>query len=163
MYKLYNKMIQRIQSLYLFLSCIFSCLMFFFPISGYYGNYYTFKLTILKLENLVPNSEDIFHSFFTLPLLIIVFLVIILSFVAILKYKNRKKQMQIIKIDIFFNILLIACIFLIYSKMINTRINVEEEYNTGAFLPLLSLVFLVLSYRGVKKDEELVKSADRLR
>jgi hypothetical protein len=30
-------------------------------------------------------------------------------------------------------------------------------------MPLLSLIFLVLAYLGVKKDDELVKSYDRLR
>ena len=37
------------------------------------------------------------------------------------------------------------------------------QYNIGTFLPVAALPFVFLANRGIKKDEELVKSLDRLR
>ncbi|MBE7179251.1 MAG: DUF4293 family protein, partial [Mucilaginibacter polytrichastri] len=35
--------------------------------------------------------------------------------------------------------------------------------HVGAFLPTLAILFLILAIRGVRKDQALLKSADRLR
>jgi len=156
-------MIQRIQTIYLFIASLAIGLMFAFPICSYYGDLHAFKLTLLGIKNLVPSSESIFQIYFTLPLIIFVSIISMISLITIFLFKNRKRQLKIIQAIILFNILLIVGIFLIYSKMILTQVEVIEEYNIGAFLPLFSLIFLVMAYRGVKKDEELVRSADRLR
>jgi len=156
-------MIQRIQTIYLFIASLAIGLMFAFPISSYFGDLHAFKLTLLGIENLVPDSDSIFQPYFTLPLIIFVCIISLISLITIFLFKNRKRQLKIIQAIILFNILLIVGVFLIYSKMILTQVEVIEEYNIGAFLPLFSLIFLVMAYRGVKKDEELVRSADRLR
>jgi hypothetical protein len=36
-------------------------------------------------------------------------------------------------------------------------------YQFGMYIPLISLIFLVLASRAIRKDEELIKSSDRLR
>jgi len=38
-----------------------------------------------------------------------------------------------------------------------------SEKGIGMFIPVLSIVFLVLANKAIKKDEDLVKSADRFR
>ncbi|MEP3383632.1 MAG: DUF4293 family protein, partial [Flavobacteriaceae bacterium] len=38
-----------------------------------------------------------------------------------------------------------------------------SEKGIGMLIPVFSIVFLVLSNRAIKKDEDLVKSVDRLR
>ena len=38
-----------------------------------------------------------------------------------------------------------------------------SEKGIGMFIPVLSIVFLVLANKAIKKDEDLVKSVDRLR
>lgn len=156
-------MLQRIQSIYLFLVSLAMGLMFAFPISTYYGDLHTFKLSLLGIENLVPSSENLFQNYFTLPLLIFVLLLCMLALITIFQFKNRKRQLKIIKANILLNIILIVGIFLIYSKLILSQVEVSEEYKIGAFLPLFSLILLVMAYRGVKRDEEIIRSADRLR
>jgi hypothetical protein len=39
----------------------------------------------------------------------------------------------------------------------------QPSYQFGIFLPVISLLLLVLASRAIRKDEALVKSADRLR
>jgi predicted branched-subunit amino acid permease len=38
-----------------------------------------------------------------------------------------------------------------------------ENYGIGIMLPSISILFIILAIRGIKKDERLIKSADRLR
>jgi hypothetical protein len=38
-----------------------------------------------------------------------------------------------------------------------------SEKGIGMLLPIFSIVFLVLANKAIKKDEDLVKSVDRLR
>ncbi|MEM8927237.1 MAG: DUF4293 family protein, partial [Bacteroidota bacterium] len=38
-----------------------------------------------------------------------------------------------------------------------------SEKGIGMLIPVFSIVFLVLANRAIKKDEDLVKSVDRLR
>jgi hypothetical protein len=39
----------------------------------------------------------------------------------------------------------------------------EVSYKEGAYLPLIQIILVFLAQRSIKKDEELVRSADRLR
>ena len=48
------------------------------------------------------------------------------------------------------------------NGMLSTRIQVSEK-GIGLILPIFSIVFLVLANKAIKKDEDLVKSVDRLR
>ena len=54
--------------------------------------------------------------------------------------------------------------FFVY-RILNTsgEATAVSEKGVGIFLPVISIVFLVLANRAIKKDEDLVKSVDRLR
>ncbi|MCU0396329.1 MAG: DUF4293 domain-containing protein [Chitinophagaceae bacterium] len=39
----------------------------------------------------------------------------------------------------------------------------SSMYKVGAALPVVSIVLLLLAYGGIRKDEKLIRSADRLR
>jgi len=49
--------------------------------------------------------------------------------------------------------------------MIEKKINIIPNYldSIGIYLPLIALVFMVMANRAIKRDEKLVRSADRLR
>ncbi len=156
-------MIQRIQTLYLFIVSIMMLLMFFFPITGYYGDLETLKFTLLEVENMVPDSNLVFSPYTSYPLLLFVVGILIMSIAIITLYKHRLRQMKMIKVVILLNIVLIMGIFIIYSRWLQSVSGGAEAFETAAFFPLISLVFLILAYRSVRKDEKLVRSADRLR
>ena len=157
-------MIQRIQSFFLLIAFVAMLLMFFFPIISYYGDFHILQLNILELKNLVPGSEQLFSNLFTLPLLFFVVIIGALSFIIIFLYKKRRLQLKLIKINILLNIILIVGIYFVYNNLIEKQAGVEGNFDlTGSIMPIVSLIFLVLSYRGVRKDERLIRSADRLR
>lgn len=162
--KKYLKMIQRIQSVYLLIVVISGILQFFFPVALYIhplqGNY---ELTVTGLKYLGETSTYVNFTA-TLPMLILTAASVILSLTAIFMYKKRMKQVLVVNIAFLINVILIALIFLLYSNNIFREIvKVEPSYKFGSFFPVVSVIFLVLASTAIKKDESLVRSADRLR
>ncbi len=158
-------MLQRIQSVYLAVVAIASGLLFFFPLANYYneihGNY---KFFIYGIKCMDPDQKITFPAFFTSPLIFLVVASIIFSVVTIFLYKNRFLQIRICAFNLITNIVLIMVIFFFYATRIQTMTMIEPDYNyAGMVLPLISIVFLILSNRAIRKDQALVKSADRLR
>ncbi len=93
---------------------------------------------------------------------ILLILIPVLSFVAIFFFKKRKLQLRIT----FILLLLIAGSILIlafYAYKVMKSYNVEADPRLNLIIPLLTLLSTFLAYRGIKKDEEIVRSYDRLR
>jgi hypothetical protein len=163
-------MLQRIQSVYLAIVAIASLMLFFFPLADYYndleGNY---KFFIYGMRCMDPEPKEIASAFFTsrlifLPLIFLTTASFIFSVAAIFLYKNRFLQIRICAFNMITNIVLIMVVFFFYATKIQEVTKTEPEYNyIGMVLPLVSIVFLILSNRAIRKDEKLVKSAERLR
>ena len=85
-----------------------------------------------------------------------------LSFVSIISYKKRQNQFVMNRLNIILNLILLG---LFVYRSLNTSGEVPEisEKGVGMFLPVGAIVFLVLANKAIKKDEDLVKSVDRLR
>ena len=156
-------MIQRKQTVFLLLVIIASAVSFFFPLADFIGEKESIVLFVQKAHSLVPDSAFNKNVYFSLPLLSATGFVVLFSLITIFLYKRRKTQMQIIKVCILVEIAFIGLFFLYYVNFLQKLTGGTAEYKTGAFMPLISLVFLVLAYRGVLQDEKLVRSADRLR
>jgi len=158
-------MIQRIQTVYLALAAIACFLLFFFPLASYYdaleGNY---KLFIHGIKYMDPEPKIIFSSWFTTPMIALVSISIAMDVITILLYRKRPLQLRLISLNVLLLIILVLIIFFFYASRIQTMTRIEPEYNlVGMMLPLVALVFLILSNRAIRKDETLVRSTDRLR
>ncbi|KOY51114.1 DUF4293 domain-containing protein [Polaribacter dokdonensis] len=143
-------MIQRIQSIYLFLASI---------VSG--GLIFVFNLWNTIKEKIFV--VDLFsREAITVKVIPFMFLAsAILSLVAIFLFKNRKLQFVIGRIIILINLFLLG--LLIYLSLnLSGETNVSEK-GIGMFLPILVVLLIVLANKAIKKDEDLVKSVDRLR
>lgn len=156
-------MIQRKQTIFLLLVIIASVVSFFFPLAEFIGVKDSIVLYVQKAHSLVPDSPFNKNEYFTLPLLSATGFIMLFSLITIFLYKNRKTQMQIIKVCILVEIIFIGLFFFYYVDALQKLTGATAEYKTAVFMPLISLVFLVLAYRGVLQDEKLVRSADRLR
>ena len=85
----------------------------------------------------------------------------VLAIVTIVLFKNRKNQFVLNRLNMILNIFLLG--FFVYrSQNLSGEISVSEK-GIGMLIPIISIVFLVLANRAIKKDEDLVKSVDRLR
>ena len=76
-------------------------------------------------------------------------------------YKNRKLQFVLGRLNIILNFILLG--FFAYQSLNISGEALVSEKGIGIFLPILSIVLLALANKAIKKDEDLVKSVDRLR
>lgn len=150
-------MIQRIQSLYLLLIFIGCICIFFFPLA----NYLEYQFTILGAKQLVSETTLIL-KLNTIPLIVIISVIGILSLITIFLYKNRPLQIKLSRIILLLNIIFIVIVFF-YTDIIEKKIHNTSQYSISSFIPLITLILSFLTVRAIRKDEELIKSADRLR
>ncbi|MEZ4809352.1 MAG: DUF4293 domain-containing protein [Allomuricauda sp.] len=84
-----------------------------------------------------------------------------LALISIFRYKNRQNQFVVNRLNMILNLFLLG--FFVYRSLSLSGENVISEKGIGMLIPVFSIVFLVLANRAIKKDEDLVKSVDRLR
>ena len=157
-------MIQRIQTVWLLLSSLALVALFIFPYIGYIDlvglgkNIYVNG--VYTSVNNVPSKE----SSFLLMTIGAVILAVFPLFI-IFKFKNRKLQLTLILIQV-----ILICLFAIWMfvnasnilSLINQQIG-ANNIGIGFFLLPLSILFLAFAIRGIRNDEKLIKSANRLR
>ncbi|MEP1488626.1 MAG: DUF4293 domain-containing protein [Algibacter sp.] len=85
----------------------------------------------------------------------------VLSVISIFMFKNRKSQFMLGRLNIILNFILLG--FFVYQLQNLPGETAVSENGIGMLLPLVSIVLLALANKAIKKDEDLVKSVDRLR
>lgn len=85
-----------------------------------------------------------------------------ITLVSIISFKNRKQQFVLNRLNLILNLILLG-LFVYRSLNLSGETPAVSEKGIGMFLPILSIVMLVLANKAIKKDEDLVKSVDRLR
>lgn len=155
-------MIQRIQSLYLALAAIAAGLLFFLPMGVFAGPGHYFNFTIWGVMDSVP-GDAVFPRYYTMPLLIINAALVVMPIYILFCYRKRNFQYMMIRLSILIDIAMIALLFIFYWTRIESIAKEMTEIKIGVFMPLIELVLLFLAMRGVKKDMELVRSAERIR
>jgi amino acid transporter len=143
-------MIQRIQTIYLLLVTVLSGVLFLIPL-----------FAIESLDSAQPSAQNGFMITTNSFLLILSCAIGIISFLAIFFYKKRPAQVKACNLN-----MILICIFvglLFYTADTLNGMNQKVHYQFGTYIPLIQLVFTFLAIRGIKKDEELVRSANRLR
>ncbi len=150
-------MIQRIQTLWLFLAALLSGLLF---LDWYTG--YVYKADVAQGFGSIVQRLTVSEHF---PTLIIAVVMALLPLITIFLFRDRKRQKSFIGISLF------ACVAFIAVNLM--RINnfntttaptpTNGSYQVGSIIPVVVIVLLIMAFRGIKSDEKLIKSMDRLR
>ncbi|MFW5792870.1 MAG: DUF4293 domain-containing protein [Bacteroidota bacterium] len=155
-------MIQRVQSIYLVLVKIFAIMFLFLPLGRISVEANIFNLNIIGYglyEHIELPSIAMWMRYIIIATTIIV---LILSVITFFKYKNRPLQIKLNQFNLLLHILIIALSFF-FLDYFQDIVELEFRYSIAVIFPLLSLIFLLLANKAIKKDEKLVKAADRLR
>ena len=144
-------MVQRIQSLYLFFSSIISL-----------GLIFVFELWV-NVDKIEFFAMDLFdETYLTYNVVPILFLLSgLMSLMSLSLFKTRLKQFILNRFNILINLILLGV--LIYHLLTLSGEAKVSEKGIGVLLPIIVIVLLVLANKAIKKDEDLVKSVDRLR
>lgn len=137
-------MLQRIQTIYLVVVFILAGIL-------------PFVFSLWKFED---GKEFYFMS--NIVYQIILGLITSLTVLSILSFKKRQQQFVFNRLNMILNLILLG-LFVYRSLNLSGETPVVSEKGIGMFLPIISIVMLVLANKAIKKDEDLVKSVDRLR
>lgn len=155
-------MIQRIQSVYLLLTSLLSLLF----LNGAYLTFFDNSGTLLKLtlsglmRFTADNSPEKIGEAWMIYIPVII--VSVLSMISVFLFRNRNLQLAVTRILLVLIFISIA-VSLIYTFMILSGSNAEIDNWFKLLIPIVQLIFSWLAFRGIKKDDDLVKSYDRLR
>jgi len=147
-------MIQRKQTLFLLAVVLIGFIMLFVPFISYNRTGAYFNLAMISAINSAEITSDIYYPF------IINAFVIILATIIIFLFKNRVLQYKLVNLLAFLNIFVIGSFFLLDFFTIAVE---NVSFTFGAFLPVISAVLAYFAGHFIKKDEEMVRNADRIR
>ena len=151
-------MIQRIQSIYLFLAFVILGWIFFLPFAEFLttnGESYIFKFNGIE-----QNADNIYTS--TLAVTVLVAVTCLISLITILLYKKRNLQIRLCIYNSLLLIGLLICIAL-YSYLAIKDLDAVYNFNFASILPFIALILIVLAFRRIRQDDQLVRGLDRIR
>lgn len=150
-------MIQRIQTLYLLGILALIILCFYFPMAELFNT--AGQNDWYSLSGLLSGKAG---KSFNEVLTFLAGLVVGATFITIFIYKKRKRQMIACIVIIVVLIVMEVFIF-VQIQQLKKELGMLANYKITSVFPLIGAVLAFLAYRAIKKDEDLVKSYDRLR
>ena len=130
-------MIQRIQSIFFLLSALAS-------------------LLIIFIAPVLSNEDGLYYLYNDFPYLrLLLFVSAFISIYAIFQYKNRSKQRLLSSLSRLMITFFYLVVLLVYREKFN--------FELGLFLCIIPFLLLFLASFFIKKDEKLIKDADRIR
>ncbi|BFM41527.1 DUF4293 domain-containing protein [Flavobacterium sp. CFS9] len=138
-------MIQRIQTVYLILTFLITGVLLFFTPLWTLNNGKPFYFMQDKLYTILLGLSTM------------------LTIISIISYKKRQNQFVMGRLNIILNLILLGLFVYRSLNLSGDTTTIVSEKGIGMFLPIVAIVLLVLANKAIKKDEDLVKSVDRLR
>jgi hypothetical protein len=153
-------MIQRKQSLWLLLAALLNAGVFYFDL---YRMHFITHSTVNGADTTIDTIGQLTVSEH-FPSLLVAIIMTVLPFITIFMYKQRKRQVSLSLISILTVVSFIALVLWRVANLAKLPVPpTTGSYWIGAVLPVVSFVFLILAISGIRKDDKLVKSVDRLR
>lgn len=156
-------MIQRIQSIYLFVASTLLFLTTLFPITKIFDAASPSITTIYAFKTITTDSLIKTQTSITSILSgIALYICIILGFAIIFLYKRRKVQMLLSIIAMVLTVLF-GTLIVANSYMIMPSPHASLSFTFYTMFPIISLILYFLAFKAIKKDDKLVKSLNRIR
>ena len=156
-------MIQRIQTVYMFLAAVVTVVCLCLQI----GTFYALDVPVLSEYNLwLTDSIVGAHHFMVWPLFAVLVLSATVGLCTIFLYTNRKLQARVCLLN---TLLLLGwyILFGVFSQTVTGNLPDEVSLTfrpaVPAALPCVALILYLMARRSILADEKLVRAADRIR
>lgn len=164
-------MIQRSQTVYLLLAFACMVIMLFVPL---YSIVATADGLTLSVEFGAYGLTGDVPQAIPFPFYVGYIALALFSAAGIFMFKNRKRQLLISRLNLLLTILVAAGLWAFYymgtglaadamADVASEGAEVAVRMGLGLYLPTAAVLFILLAIRGIRNDENLVKSLDRLR
>ena len=156
-------MIQRIQSVFLLVAAIVTVILLFIPIGDIYTAEAQYTFTCFNVH--LPDGKVVMS---TLYIALILIASACISLYAIFKYKDRMKQTRVVSLNMLVFLIAIMMMIWLFPDFMFQRKGLMQEgdifrFNYWIMIFVIPPVCMFLANRFIRKDERLVRSADRLR
>lgn len=157
-------MIERIQTL--LLALVFLCMagVLFFP-AWKKENPGKKELTVINAYEMKYEKES--NILKKVSLFYVGGLAVLIGLIAVFSIFQYKKRVFQLKLGLFNSLLLSALLVLLVFQIMKGEETFPEpkygKYLTGFYLPIAALIINLIANRFIRRDEELVRSADRMR
>jgi hypothetical protein len=155
-------MLQRIQTIYLFLAGLAILALYLFPLAhNVYVDNAPIGISVTGTYVDANGAQTVKEHFVALSA--VTGVVGIIPFIIVFLFKNRKQQMALCYSAI---LVIIGYSFWIAqaAKTVTGGVTLElSNFGIGMFLCPVAIVCMILAIKNIQKDEKLIKSADRLR
>ena len=141
-------MIQRIQTIWLLVA---SALGFTSLQTSFYSGH--------RINDAIPKPVVFLTASYNPLLIVSTVTAAVIALITIFLYKDRKLQMKLTIAALVLSIITLG----LYYWQIQSFVPAESSITLTAVVPVAIPVLLILAFRGIWKDEKLVKSVDRLR
>lgn len=143
-------MIQRKQTIFLALVVILFVTLFFLP--------------VYDINPVTTITGEIGGKMLFIPLLLIpIAFITLLAIIAIFMYKNRPLQIRICRAGLIISLLMTVSAIIFPQFFVHGIPRETISVAAGAYLLPANIILFALAAYFIKKDEDLVKAADRLR
>lgn len=151
-------MIQRIQTLLLLLAAISA-----FLISNLNFATITSSVNIFNVNGILTTDKGDFVHHYNIISIVTLSLSSLVAFIIIFLYKNRVLQIRIARFLFLLYTAFIAVAFLIPDFKPEMDDIISTEVGIGAYLSFIPALLTLVAIRYIKRDEELVRAANRIR
>lgn len=159
-------MIQRVQTIFLFLVAVAMLLVTYFPIWSQVNAEQTETLTLTawNITHLEVASNTIVEETSTLYIGALAILAALIALYSLSQYRTRTKQMFLNMINSLVMVINLGIIvYLTYSYNIDFNPTASGAFMIGFYCIIIAMIFNIVANRFIRKDEMLVKSVDRIR
>ena len=154
-------MIQRIQTIYLFITFIVILLMLFFPLAEFLeGNELAYLLNAGGVKDI--SGEGNFEHIGTYPIALLISIIALTSLITIFLFKRRDLQIRLCIYNMVFMLGSIGMIYF-YTSNIANETQTSVQYALPSILPFITIIFTLMALRNIRKDDKKVKSMNRIR
>ncbi len=157
-------MIQRKQTLFLLLAALLVLATWLAPIATYRTNAEVYELMTHGLYT--ADGVEVPDAGPRMPFSIVLSVLGAALFAAIFMYANRKRQMRFVRGTYLLMLAIIAFMFITDNSIqsyLGPDGRVDHSYGPSFIMPVIALILTFMADRGIKADEDLVRSMDRLR
>ncbi len=163
-------MIQRIQSLFLFGVFLCTVLLFFTGVASVVTASHHYNFSIWGFVEMGQDTNQLLVS--TRILLFSTVLLSFLSLIILFNFKNRILQIRLSRLCLLLLVAYAVGLFFYFEHALeqvpelsaaDANTTKTIHYALGAILPIIAILFTLLALNAIKKDEALVRSADRIR
>lgn len=151
-------MIQRIQSIYLLVATALVLIFYMFPIAVFVTPAFPYEFYSCHLTH----PENLNPPITLFPLALLPIFSGILSVISIFMFKKRKLQMRLGKINMLILFTTIVFMFM-YIYKIDSLLSGTVTYGFSGIFPVIAFGMVLMANRAIKSDDDLVRSADRIR